>query len=238
MFSNTAHLYDVIYSGKDYAAEAEDLHRLVQSFNPGARSLLDVACGTGGHLVHLRREYEVAGVDADSGMLAQAAAQLPGVLLVEADMRAFDLSGNFDAVVCLFSSIGYMPSVEDLNLAVATMATHLSPQGVLIIDGWVRPDAWQGSVTTHLETSSRESLSVARATVATRKGNKTVLEMHHLVTSQDSVQYLVDRHDLTLFAPAEYMEAFALAGLQALVVDSPMAGRDRYISSLSLSVPP
>lgn len=58
-------------------------------------------------------------------------------------MRSFDLGRRFDAVTCLFRSIGYMPTVEDLSAAVATMARHLVDGGVLVVDGWVRPDAWR-----------------------------------------------------------------------------------------------
>ena len=81
MFGNSAHVYDLIYAAmKDYAVEAQDVHALVQARRPGARSLLDVACGTGAHLRHLRQWYEVAGIDSDARMLGQARQQLPGWL--------------------------------------------------------------------------------------------------------------------------------------------------------------
>ena len=40
MFSRSAHLYDAIYSFKDYAGEAETLRALVEERAPGARTLL------------------------------------------------------------------------------------------------------------------------------------------------------------------------------------------------------
>ncbi len=46
-----------------------------------------------------------------------------------------------DAVVCLFSSIGYMGSTDELDRAITTMTRHLDRGGCLIVDGWVRPDA-------------------------------------------------------------------------------------------------
>jgi len=55
MFSETAELYDAIYSFKDYAAEAERVRELVvRAGGPGGGALLDVACGTGGHVGGLR----------------------------------------------------------------------------------------------------------------------------------------------------------------------------------------
>lgn len=233
MYRTTAQLYDVIYAWKDYAAESEEIHRLIQSRCPGATTLLDVGCGTGRHLEELRRHYEVAGVDADPRMIAVAADRLPGVQLLAADMRTFRLDRRFDAVICLFSSIGYMRSGPDLDRAVATMAGHLADGGLLVVDGWIRPDAWRGDVTTHLETAEGPDLRVARATLATRSGDTTTLEMRHLVVHPASVEYLVDRHELTLFAEDQYMRALRRAGLDPEVTPSPMPDRDRYVAARS-----
>jgi SAM-dependent methyltransferase len=98
--------YDAIYSHKDYAAEAARVHELIRHRCPGARTLLDVACGTGRHLEQLRAWYHVEGLDLDTRLLAAAQARLPAVLLHEADMRDFALGCRFDAITCLFSAIG------------------------------------------------------------------------------------------------------------------------------------
>jgi SAM-dependent methyltransferase len=233
MFRSTAHLYDLIYgaSGKDYAAEATELDALVQTRKPGAGSLLDVACGTGAHLAHLMGAYEAAGVDRDPGMLAEARKRLPkDVPLVEADMRTFSLGRRFDAVVCLFSSIGYMASTDDLRAAIRNMADHLHPGGVLILDGWVRPDAWRPSGSVHVDVAEGDGLTVVRVVRSEHSGRTTHLEMHHLVASPDSVEHLVDHHDLTLFEPADYEEALTAAGLAFEVGPGPIPDRDRYIA--------
>ena len=162
-------------------------------------------------------------------MLEQARAGLAGVPLVEGDMRSFRLARRFDAVVCLFSSIGYMQSVEDLRSAVGCMAAHLSAGGVLVVDGWVRPDAWIDPGTVHAEAAKSDGVAVARVGRSRRDGNKTHLELHHLVGNMDGVEYLIDHHELTLFTDREYNEAFHLAGLSVERVDDQMPGRDRYI---------
>lgn len=231
MFHGTAHVYDLLYeaAGKDYAKEARDIHELIQRRFPHARTLLDVACGTGGHLVHLRRDYDVTGVDADPAMLGQARTRLPGVPLVEADMRSFRLNRSFDAVTCLFSSIGYMTTVDELDAAAANMAGHLNPGGVLIVDGWVLPDQWRDTVSAGIDTAMTETVKVARVAYNTREGRTTRLELHHLVASDSGVDYIVDRHQLTLFSRQEYQTALERAGLRVHTTESPMAGRDRYI---------
>jgi len=68
MYERSADIYDLVHRarGKDYAAEAIQVAREVRARNPGATSLLDVACGTGGHLLHLRTDFSVAGVELDA----------------------------------------------------------------------------------------------------------------------------------------------------------------------------
>jgi SAM-dependent methyltransferase len=231
MFSHSAHVYDLIYeaSGKDYAQESADIHDLIQRRRPGARTLLDVACGTGGHLRHLRRWYDVTGVDVDPAMLDQARAQLPDVAFVEADMRTLALGVTFDAAVCLFSSIGYMGSTHEMASAVGAMADHLHPGGVLVLDGWVRPDAWIGSGMTTIETAAAPGVDVVRMGRSRREGDRTYLEMHHLIATAHGIDHVVDRHELTLFTPEDYEAALAGAGLRVDTVASPLPGRDRYV---------
>jgi SAM-dependent methyltransferase len=233
MFRHTAHVYDLVYqgTGKDYRSEAAVLHGLIQERAPGAASLLDVACGTGGHLLHLRQWYDVAGVDVDPGMLDAARQRLPEVTFVEGDMRDFHLDRTFDAVCCLFSSIGYMGSAQELDRAVATMVSHCGPGGVFVMDGWVRPGAWQDEARIHLDTASDETVTVARMSRSRRLGDKTILDMHHLIGSLGGIEHEVDVHQLTLFEAAQYEESMRRAGLIAIEsIESPMPDRDRYVA--------
>src|SRR6266508_168944 len=95
-----AEVYDLLYgSRKDYAAEAAAMTNLIIDRLPGARSLLDVGCGTGEHLKHLSKRFDTAGVEASAGMVEVARSKLPHVPLEHADMRTFELGRTFD-VVC------------------------------------------------------------------------------------------------------------------------------------------
>jgi len=69
-------------------------------------------------------------------MLQLAASRLPGVPLHPGDMRDFDLGERFDVVTCLGSSIAWMTTDADMRRAVANMARHLHPGGVLLIEPW------------------------------------------------------------------------------------------------------
>ena len=137
MYTRLAELYDVIYAKKDYANEARLIHavidRCARKTRREHRTLLDVACGTGVHLSHLRTWYDVEGVELSPWMIAIARRRLPDVPLFQYDMRYFDLGRRFDAVTCLFSAIGYMRTVSELRRAIATMARHVFPPGLEIV---------------------------------------------------------------------------------------------------------
>src|SRR5260370_9719656 len=111
MYEKSGRIYALLYVGsgiKDYPAEAAELHRIIEDASPAAQTLLDVACGTGAHLVEMQRWDAGEGVDLSPAMLAVARTRLPGIPLREGDMRALDLGKTFDAVTLLFSSLCYL----------------------------------------------------------------------------------------------------------------------------------
>ncbi|MFN2582520.1 MAG: trans-aconitate 2-methyltransferase [Candidatus Dormibacteria bacterium] len=234
MYQRSARIYDVLYTGThiiDFAAQAESLHSLIATRNRAARTLLDVACGTGQHLARLRRWYDVEGLDISRDMLMIARERLGGdVPLGLADMRTFDLGRTFDAVTCLFSSIGYLDDVGQLRRTMQRFAAHLNPGGVLVVDGWVRPDAWKDDTRRAPDYADDGTTAVARLVVNTRRGAITQLDMHHLVHAGDSVEYFAEKHRMRLFATGEYLDAATAAGLSAEILTDYMPDRDRIVA--------
>lgn len=113
---------------KDYDAEAAGVRAYVDTHHPQARTLLDVACGTGQHLSRWVDTFdEVVGSDVAPAMLAVARERLGAdVALVEADFRTLQLGRRFDVVTCLFSAIGHVDDALEIEFA-WTVAT---PQGI------------------------------------------------------------------------------------------------------------
>ena len=232
MYGKSARIYDLLYVGtgiKDYAAESAELDRLIKNSCPTARTLLDVACGTGAHLVELRRWYELEGADISPAMLTVARGRLPDIPLHQADMRTLDLGKTFDAVICLFSSIAYITDPAEMRTAVARLAAHVAQGGVLILDGWVRPDEWHDGYRPEPEIARDEQTMVVRLAASRREGNITELDMHHLVQTADGVEYFVESHRLALTPTEDYVSTVASAGLTATVIPDYMPARDRIV---------
>ncbi|MGW7609080.1 class I SAM-dependent methyltransferase [Streptomyces sp. NPDC054766] len=121
--------YDATRGGEPRAAAAADA--VLALVPDDARSLLDLACGTGivtRRLATGRPGLRVTGTDAAYGMTRRAAVRLPGAVVL-ADCRRLPFpGGSFDAV----SVIWLLHLLDDAGPVVAEAARVLRPGGVLV----------------------------------------------------------------------------------------------------------
>ena len=230
MFDKTPELYDLFYEGKDYGAEAEKVRDAARRSQPGATTLLDVACGTGAHLAYLKDAFRVEGLDLDAGLLDVARRRLPGVPLHNGDMRTFDLGRTFDVVTCLFSSIGYVETSEGLHQAVGAMARHVAPNGVLLIEPWLSPARFDPSVLGRATLVERPGLKAVRMNASGVENGRSILVFHYLVARPQSIKHLTETHALGLFTEEEHRRAFEAAGLTSEYEPEGLTGRGLWIA--------
>lgn len=235
MYQKSAAYYDALYGFKDYDAAAKQLRDVIHRIRPNARRLLDVACGTGRHLEVLRQWYEVEGVDVSQEMLEAARQRLPGVPLHRQDMIKMDLGQRFDVVVCLFSSIAYVRTVENMHRTIQSFARHLMPAGLLVLEPFFSPEQyWMHTVT--LNTLNEPDLKVAWMYTSDPPENDiAILNIHFLIGTPDRVDHFTERHELGLFRPEDYTRAFRDAGLTAEFDPEGFFGRGAYVATLSLA---
>ncbi len=219
-----AKVYDAVYRWKDYDVETARLRDILTDKAGG--TLLDVACGTGNHLVRLRESFRAEGLEKDPEMAALARAK--GLMVAEGDMETFDLGRRFDVVTCLFSSIGYMETPERLARAIARMAAHLAPRGILLIEPWFGPEQWRDG---HVGADfvDDEDLKIARMSVSRTDGPVAVMDLHHMVATPEGVETFVTRHRMGLFADFEYRDALETAGLKVEWDEEGLMGRGLYV---------
>ncbi len=146
----------------DRAAELARLYDLDLDADPGdvelylalaARTggpVLELAVGTGRVAVPLAGAgYEVVGVDLDAAMLHRARARAASagpeaaarLRLVEADLRHLRLpdAGRYRLAFIALNSLSLLSRRSDQAAALETLAAHLAPGGLAVVDAWL-PD--------------------------------------------------------------------------------------------------
>jgi SAM-dependent methyltransferase len=129
--------YDLVYADKPYADEARFVARFLEGvLGRLPRTLLDLACGTGRHAVEFAAMgIEVTGVDINEDLLAHARERAEHIEFIAQDMCELDLGDSrYEAVTCLFDSIGYPQRNERVMAALAGARRHLAHQGALAVE--------------------------------------------------------------------------------------------------------
>jgi ubiquinone/menaquinone biosynthesis C-methylase UbiE len=230
VYTRSAQIYDAINSARrEVPAIAQQVDEIVRCHKRSSGNrLLDVACGTGLYLPEFRRSYEVEGLDLSPAMLAIARQRCPDVPLHKADLADFDLGRRFDVLTCLFSSIGYVRSVDRLRQALRAFARHLEPGGVAIVEPWFEPQDWEdGRIVA--EVHEQPGMKIARASVSGLSGRIATMDVHYLVATREGVDHFSERHELGLFTRDEYLGAFHDAGFSVMRDPVGFAGRGVYV---------
>lgn len=145
LFSDYAAYYDLLYEDKPYRAEAGFIANLIDRFSCNAttpKRILDLACGTGRHCFELATMgYEVEGSDISAAMIARAeraARELasPVKFFNRSFQEAHLIGKKYDAVLTLFSAIGYLTNHHEIITSLKNIHSLLEPKGLFIFDYW------------------------------------------------------------------------------------------------------
>lgn len=110
-------------------------------FFPGARSLLEVGCGTGFVLAGIAQaapRLALTGSEAAAEGLAFAAARVPGATLVQMDARRIPYRAEFDVV----GAFDVIEHVADDRAILAELGAALAPGGGLLLTVPQHPGLW------------------------------------------------------------------------------------------------
>jgi SAM-dependent methyltransferase len=144
--ANLARLYDL-----DLVDDPGDLDLYLAVAGRTQRPILELAVGTGRLAVPLAAAgHRVTGVDRDPAMLARARAAAAGagdearsrLDLVEADLVGLRLpsAGTFGLAFVALNSLLLLGGRTAQREALTTLAAHLAPGGLAVVDIWL-PDA-------------------------------------------------------------------------------------------------
>lgn len=116
----------------------------------GAKSVLEVACGTGRIGLRLAKEgWSVAGFDLSPHMIEIARRKAEGIRNIDlfvADMTSFDLGKTFDLVIVPGHSFQFMLTIQAQLACLASIRGHLSENGKMIVHIDHQDAAWLGGL--------------------------------------------------------------------------------------------
>jgi SAM-dependent methyltransferase len=232
MFSASADLYDLIYAQfKDYVAETKRLADTIRSAHPEARSVLDVACGTGEHarLLADTHGFEVDALDLDPAFVRIAQGKLVRGSVFQADMTSFSLPRSYDVILCLFSSIGYVRTLDNVTRTLDAFRRHLAPGGLVIVEPWF-PPGFLESGRTIASSAAANGVSVCRVGHTQVDGRISRIRFEYLIGRPTGIEHASEIHELGLFTKEEMLACFHAAGLSADYDAAGVSDRGLYVS--------
>jgi SAM-dependent methyltransferase len=232
MFSETAALYDLIYGQfKDYETETAKIAALLELARPGLGTVLDVACGTGEHARLLRERHglTVDGIDLEPAFIEIAPRKNPSGRFVVADMCDFDLGREYDAVICLFSSIGYARTIDRVSQAIGRFRQHLAPGGVIVVEPWFAPGIMQDGYRS-TDAGEQGEVRVVRHARTEIDGRMSRLHFDYDIVDHGRAYHTTEVHELGLFTPNEMRSAFEANGLVVDYDPKGLIGRGLYVA--------
>ncbi len=216
-FKTISTYYDALYvNDEEYSLEAARVKELLTRHGlPAQGDLLVLACGTGGHIPYFKDHYHVSGLDLSEDMLALAGSKFPGLGFHLGNLIDFELHMEFDAIVCLYGSIGFVKTVDNLRAAMKRIAAHLRPEGLALITPWSTEEDFRDIIV--VDAADRPDLKIARMEQVRLKEPKRIeVTFHHLLGKNDNVTYHKQSMEIGLFSRQEYLSAMKDAGLKVI----------------------
>lgn len=139
-YSKLADIYDAIMEDVDYEYWADFIDALILKHHPNPKTVLELACGTGSISLFLDEleSYDLMGTDKSPQMIAKAQ-EKNEVMRCKVDFKVMDfldiqLDRTFDIVFCVFDSVNYLQSSDEVLQFLKQVRKVLSPKGLLIFD--------------------------------------------------------------------------------------------------------
>src|SRR3989338_3994974 len=218
LYRELAKYYDLVYSWKDYKKEAISVRKLISKYKKSdGNELLDVGCGTGRHMKYLKKYFSCIGIDKNKEMLNIAKKKVRRVIFKQADMANFTLNKKFDAIICLFSSIAYLKTYQNLEKALKHFYKHLKRGGVMIIEGFIAKSDFKPNHL-YMNVYDGKKLKIARIGASKIKNGLMLAEMYYLIGEKGKINCFLETHELGLFNVNKVLKIIKKFGLRTAFI--------------------
>lgn len=140
LYSKLADVYDTVMEDVNYELWADFLDVLILNHHPDPKHLLELACGTGSISLYLDElgYYNITGTDKSPQMIKKARKKNE-LMRCNVDFRVMDflnieMEQSFDVAFCVFDSINYLHSPDEVLQFLNEARKVLNSEGLLIFD--------------------------------------------------------------------------------------------------------
>lgn len=181
-------IYDLLHEAKPYASEVEFvLGRCLEHSRRRPETIVDLACGTGKHLLEFaNRGLTVHGNDISAGMLAETqrrldAARAKRFSLSRSPMQTLTLKSpapeHVELATAFYTAMGYLVAPEDLDALMRNLRNILKPGGFFFADLW-NGHKMASQFSPHREkTAENESIQVRRTSNVSSEPGQNALRV-------------------------------------------------------------
>ena len=173
--------------------------------------------------------FVVDGLDIEPAFVRIARQKHPEGRFFEADMSDFRLPQQYDVVMCLFSSIGYLKTVDRVLRAFVCFRQHLLQGGLIVVEPWFEPGVLDPQRVSR-NVGNTNDICVTRTGRVELEPELSRLYFDYEISGPKGTRHASEVHELGLFTRDELMEAFRSAGLQADYDPMGLTNRGLYIA--------
>ncbi|MBO7645169.1 MAG: class I SAM-dependent methyltransferase [Alphaproteobacteria bacterium] len=217
VFKEYSQYYNLLYKDKDYKTEVDYIDGVIRDYTPGAKSVLDLGCGTGRHDFYLTQKgYDVFGVDMSDTMLRFA--KNVGINCVQGDVRTFRGNRKFDAVVSLFHVASYQVTDPDIISFFKTISYHMDKNGVCVFDVWYKPAVLFQKPEDRVKELEDENVHIKRFCHSNHVPQKSLVEVNYkidITNKKDGTKSaLKEKHFMRYYSKDELEKFASSCGIQ------------------------
>ncbi len=208
-------IYAPFLTQEKTAQEVQDIQLLLNL--PQGSHILDLCCGYGRHAIPLAQQgYQVTGFDLSEKLLhiAQTSAAEQGVQVrwIQGDMQSLPFEEEFDAIINLFTSFGYLPNDGDNAQVLAQISRALKAKGKFLLETVHQPRVLR-AFSPHGITRYEDGLLVLEERHINVHSVRN--EVHITLIFPDGRRAEYDQ-SIRLYTQPELSHMLAMAGLQVL----------------------
>jgi ubiquinone/menaquinone biosynthesis C-methylase UbiE len=215
-YKDLAKYYDIITKSKDYNQETRTLKRIISEYKTSrGKTLLDVGCGTGRHLMYLVNDFDCTGLDLHEEMLTVAKKNVPKATFVQANMTNFSLTNKIDVILCMYSAIGLVRTYFNLEKTIKNFSDHLKNGGITIIEN--DSFSYSKSPLQHIKlvTAETRDIKIARVEYYQRKGSILIEREDYMIAQRSKgISHFADLQYVGMFELKRTMHIMVQAGLK------------------------